>query len=224
MVDNNPATRQGWAIPILVSLAILLPQFASLVSRGGSDMGAIGTEWLANGMMQSVSQVMLLAVIIGVSGKSREFGVYKPRPRDVPTATLILGGMLLIGSFVALIMAKLGFPHQRTPDTSPGLASWTLVALSAGFSLASAYREELFYRVYILGSCRQRSAPQAAAVAVSVILFTWGHAYQGLAGMATAALMGLFLALAWIRGTSVHALAWGHAAYNLGILLTLNIV
>jgi uncharacterized protein len=89
--------------------------------------------------------------------------------------------------------------------------------LAAGFSLASAYREELFYRAYLLGSCRQRSL-RLGGCAVSVVLFAWGHAYQGPAGMAAAALIGLFLAIAWSRGTSVHALAWGHAAYNLGIL------
>lgn len=238
MVDNNPAARQGWAIPILVSLAILLPQFAALASRTSPDASVIGTEWLANGMIQSVSQVMLLAVIIGVSGRSREFGVCTPRPRDFPAAVFVLGVMLLTGRIMALILAFYnpvhggvvpGFPELPGPSTlpsalSPGgnLPPVASLALSAGFSLASGYREELFYRAYLLGSCRQRSAPPAAAIAVSVGLFAWGHAYQGLAGMAAATLIGLFLAIAWSRGTSVHALAWGHAAYNLGILMTLN--
>lgn len=226
MVDNNPATRQGWTIPILVSLAILLPQILPLVSRSGATAGTaggtIGSAWLANGMIQSLSQVMLLAVIIGVSGRSREFGVYKPRPRDVPIATLILGAMLLIGSIFTLIATTLGFAPNEASTGAPGETSWTMVALSVGFALASAYREELFYRVYLLGSFKQRSAPQAAAVAISVALFAWGHTYQGPSGMAASACIGLFLALAWIKGTSVHALAWGHAAYNLGILLTLN--
>lgn len=222
MVDNNHATRQGWTIPILVSLAILLPQFASLAPRSGSATTVIGTQWLANGMLQSVSQVMLLAVIIGVSGRSREFRVHKPRPQDIPASALILGGMLLIGSIVALGMSMLGSAHDGPVDAMPEQLSLAMVALSTGFALASAYREELFYRVYLLGTCQQRSAPPAAAVGISVILFTWGHAYQGLTGVVAAAAMGLFLALAWLRGISVHALAWGHAAYNLGILLTLN--
>ncbi len=237
MVDNNPAARQGWAVPVLVSLAILLPQFAALFQASTSEPGVTATEWLAKGMFQSLSQLVLLAVIIGASGRSREFGVFKPRPKDILPAALIFGGMVLIGRMVALAVTFLapdlviasGLPSALSPDPSalsPGgsLSPVAKLALSAGFSLASAYREELFYRAYLLGSCRQRSAPPAAAVAVSVALFAWGHAYQGPAGMAGSALVGLFLAIAWIRGTKVHALAWGHAAYNLGILLPLNIV
>jgi membrane protease YdiL (CAAX protease family) len=222
MVDNKPATRQGWAIPILVSLAILLPQFVTLVYNPSPGTNIISTEWLATGMIQSASQVLLLAVIIGVSGRSREFGVRKPSPRDIPAAVLIFGGMLLIGSLVALIMVKLGFAYLEPATARPELSPLALVILAAGFALASAYREELFYRAFLLGSCIQRSAPPAAAVGVSVILFAWGHAYQGPVGMVAAACTGLFLALAWLRGTSVHALSLGHAAYNLGILLTLT--
>ena len=232
MADNNPSAYQGWAVPILVSCAILLPQFAALSSRSSPNAGTMGTGWLANGMIQSASQLMLLAVIIGVSGRSREFGLYKPRPRDVPAAALILGGMVLIGRIMALVSASLGLvyggPAVFSPEVTeqsaapailhPGgsLYPFASLVLSAGFSIASGYREELFYRAYLLGSCRQRGAPMAAAVAASVILFAWGHAYQGPAGMAAAAFSGLFLALAWTRGISVHALAWGHAAYNLG--------
>ncbi|MGD9941326.1 MAG: CPBP family intramembrane glutamic endopeptidase [Clostridia bacterium] len=244
MVDNNPAARQGWAIPVLVSLAIMLPQLGSLFQATTPGTSSMGAEWLANGLIQSLSQIVLLAVIIGVSGRSREFGVCSPRPRDFPQAVLVFGGMLLIGRLVAVVASLLytasagtgagipGFPVPAalSPALSPALSLGrhlspvASIALSAGFSLASAYREELFYRAYLLGSCRQRSTPPPAAIAVSVVLFAWGHAYQGPAGMAAAALIGLFLAIAWSRGTSVHALAWGHAAYNLGILLPLNTV
>jgi membrane protease YdiL (CAAX protease family) len=236
MVDNNPASRQGWAIPVLVSLAIMLPQLGSLFQATTPEASITGVQWLANGMIQSVSQIMLLAVIIGVSGRTREFGVYWPRPQDALLAVPVFGGMLLIGRLVALAAQILdpgsagngaGNPGLPLPAAlSPGgsLSPAASLALYTGFSLASAYREELFYRVYLLESCRQRATPSAAAVAVSVVLFAWGHAYQGPAGMAAAVLIGLFLAIAWSRGASVHALAWGHAAYNLGILLTLNIV
>jgi membrane protease YdiL (CAAX protease family) len=194
----------------------------------------MGAEWLANGLIQSLSQVVLLAVIIGVSGRSREFGVFRPRPRDVLLAVLVFGGMILTGRMVAIAASILdpvaagsgagnpGLPVPAALSPEGNLSPASTLALYTGFSLASAYREELFYRAYLLGSCRQQSAPPAAAVAVSVVLFAWGHAYQGSVGMAAAALIGLFLAIAWSRGASVHALAWGHAAYNLGILLTLS--
>ncbi|OHD82205.1 MAG: hypothetical protein A3J97_05500 [Spirochaetes bacterium RIFOXYC1_FULL_54_7] len=228
MVDNNQAASQGWTIPVLVSLAIMLPQIGSLFQATAPETGNNGAEWLANGMIQSISQIVLLAVIIGVSGKSREFGVQRPRPRDAPQAVLVFGSLFLIGHMVALALSILDpgsiVPSSGPSALSPGgsLSPAAFLALSAGFSLASAYREELFYRAYLLGSCRQRSTPPAAAVTVSVVMFAWGHAYQGPAGMAAAALVGLFLSIAWTRGTSVHALAWGHAAYNLGILVTLN--
>lgn len=217
MVDKNAAARQGWAVPILVSLAILLPQAASSFAGHPPQGNSYGNGWLANGLVQSLSQLMLLALIIGVSGRSREYGIGVPKPRDVPAAALILGGMLLIGTLVSITLKT----PDRTP-TSPEATTltWPTLALYLGFSLGSAYREELFYRVYLLESFKLGSAPQGLAVTFSVVLFTLGHAYQGPTGMAAAALIGLFLAVAWIRGRSLHALAWGHGAYNLGILLS----
>ncbi|TFG78903.1 MAG: CPBP family intramembrane metalloprotease, partial [Spirochaetales bacterium] len=53
----------------------------------------------------------------------------------------------------------------------------------------------------------------------SVALFTAGHAYQGTAGLISAALLGSALAVAYLRGTNLHALAWAHAGYNLLLLL-----
>jgi uncharacterized protein len=229
MVDNNPAARQGWAVPVLVSIAILLPQFASGFKANSAQTALTATQWLANGMFQSLSQVVLLAVIIGASGRSREFGLVQPRPKDILPAALVFGGMLLMGRIAAFAVKFLapdldiptGIPSALSPAPDPGetLSPAAMMALAAGFALASAYREELFYRAYLLGACRLRSAPPGAAIVVSVVLFAWGHAYQGPAGMAAAVLIGLFLAIAWSRGTSVHALAWGHGAYNMGILV-----
>ena len=157
MVDNKPAARQGWVIPILVSLAIILPQLIAIIPGASSVARTSSTEWLINGTIQSLSHVMLLAVIIGVSGRSREFGVYKPRPRDIPASALIFGGMLLIGRIIALIATNSGLLPDRSRFLGGNLSLAATLALAAGFSLASAYREELFYRAYLLGSFRQHS-------------------------------------------------------------------
>jgi membrane protease YdiL (CAAX protease family) len=93
-----------------------------------------------------------------------------------------------------------------------------LLPLAAAFSLLTGYREELFFRAYLLTRLRQSGLPAAAAVAASGLLFASGHAYQGLAGLAVALALGLYFAVAFTRLGNLHRVAWAHALYNLTVL------
>jgi membrane protease YdiL (CAAX protease family) len=208
----------------------LAPSFGAPPS-GASPLGepAGAISWLAAGTAQSLSQFALLAVIIGVSGRLREYGAVRPRPSDAPAGALILGLVILaarLGAWLVGLASAVGLvtaPSAGALDflpTAGGAGSAALLLASASFAAAVAYREELFYRLYVIGALRERGVGNGVAAALSVALFAAGHAYQGVQGVVSSILVGTVMAAAAVRGARLHALAGAHAIYDLGVLIT----
>ena len=100
-----------------------------------------------------------------------------------------------------------------------GLANGCVYGLIAlGFVLISAYREELYFRAYLLTVLEEIATPPWLAVLTSALLFGLGHLYQGWLAAVTAVLIGVGFALLYRHRPSVHRLAWAHAAFNLAVL------
>jgi len=209
------STRRGWAEPLLVTLAVIAPG----VVPGGAPAGGAqpdASAWLIAGAVQSLSQFALLIVIIGASGRLREYGAGRPRAADILKAAPLFAAMLVL-SRIAVALAGAAGGAAAIPSMA-GASPAAAVLLAALFSVAVAYREELFYRLYVIGSLRERGAGKAAAVLVSTALFAAGHAYQGAPGVLSALLVGAAMAVAATRGFGLHALAAAHAAYDFCVL------
>ncbi|MBU0926414.1 MAG: CPBP family intramembrane metalloprotease [Spirochaetes bacterium] len=216
-MDTDSAPRT-WAKPVLVTLAMLAP--SAVPSSTGPAADAAG--WLLAGTAQSLSQFALLLVIIGASGALREYGVSRPAPSDAFKAGFLLIAITLASrlSALAIGLAGLGGEAARAFIPSPaGARPAEAVALAALFSVAVALREELFYRLYVIGSLRERGTGGIPAILVSTLLFAAGHAYQGPQGIASSLLMGAAMALATVKGYGLFPLAAAHATYNFLVLL-----
>jgi membrane protease YdiL (CAAX protease family) len=222
-IESTPRRTAGtwgraWAEPLLVTLAFMFP---GLVPAAAPASMAT-TDWLVSGAVQSIAQFVLLLVIIGASGHLRDYGVRRPRAADFLQAAVLCGIILVLSRLAAALAALAGYGTAgvapflpQPPNTPPALT----VTLSALFALAVAYREELLYRLYIIGSLRGRGAGAVAAVLVSTLAFAVGHGWQGLPGIVSALLIGAALGVAAVRGCRLHALALAHAAYDFGVLL-----
>lgn len=210
MEPKNAGPARSAFLPLAVTLAYLLPQFAP----GSPPAQALAR--LGAGTLQSLSQALFLLIIIGLTAPLPEFGLQRPRPGDFLHALLLLGALLALGLASRWLWQAngAGFGESEPARGAPIVAA----ALIALFSLSVGYREELFYRAYIMRSLRARGASALASALLSTALFAAGHAYQGAAGMASAAAIGLALALAYAKGARLHALAWAHAGYNALIL------
>lgn len=212
----------AWTEPLLVTLAFILPGLVPATAPAAATGSMATTDWLVSGAVQSIPQFVLLLVIIGASGHLRDYGVRRPRAADFLQAAALCGVILLLSRLAAALadLACYGTagvaPLLSQPTNTPPALT---VTLSAVFALAVAYREELFYRLYVIGSLRNRGAGAVAAVLVSTLLFAAGHAWQGLPGVVSALFVGAALGVAAVRGCRLHALALAHAAYNFGVLL-----
>ena len=183
--------------------------------------------YMARFLVFAAPQVLLLGYLLWVRGPQApggsvwaEFGIPRPRAADLGWALVLLAGAFLLLTAAGLL---LGFLPEEVRRRLAGGFRWRLqdprlLPLAAGFSLLVGYREELFFRAYLLTRLRQSGLPSAAAVAVSGLLFASGHAYQGPIGLAVALALGLYFAVAFTRLGNLHRVAWAHALYNLTAL------
>jgi membrane protease YdiL (CAAX protease family) len=194
-------------------------------ARGGSADLAL---YMARFLATASPQVLLLGYLIWVRGPEApassvwaEFGIPRPRAADLGWALVLLVGAFLLLAAAGLLLDFL--PEEARRRLAGGfrwrLEDARLLPLAAGFSLITGYREELFFRAYLLTRLRQAGLPPAAGVAASGLLFACGHAYQGPIGLAVALALGLYFAAAFTRLHNLHRLAWAHGLYNLTVLV-----
>jgi membrane protease YdiL (CAAX protease family) len=161
-------------------------------------------------------QVALILFIILTRGRdTREnAGIVGFRAGDTAKVVATTAGLLLI----ALPSALLGgtstegiiVPVAREP-VGPAV-----LLLLLPVCLVSGYREELFFRSYLLTELEPFG--RKSAVAASSLLFAAGHIYQGIGALITTALIGFFLAWLFLRTRNVHVIGLSHALYNFLIL------
>lgn len=178
--------------------------------------------------LAALAQGALVLVLLWRDGARRglrpapawgRYGVSAPRAADLLPA---LGLFAAVAAGLTLAALALGLLSAPPPLLERGfryrLPSPRLLPLAVLFALATAYKEELLFRCYLITRLRQWGLPAWAAAALSTALFAAGHLYQGVAGFAVAALLGSVLAWRFLRRGNLHQVALAHALYNLAVL------
>ncbi|HOX92132.1 MAG TPA: CPBP family glutamic-type intramembrane protease [Spirochaetales bacterium] len=213
--------NKRWALATAAAASacvlLMLPLWGFLFPAGQNPSTAAS---LVHGASLAWMQFLALLVIIGMLGLSPECGMRRPKLADGTWALSVFGLFLASGLLASLGSSLTGGSSGRAAlalsvRTEPRL--WPVALL---FSIGVAYREEFLYRACLTAIARRLHAPAWMSIAAPAALFAIGHLWQGPWAVAQAALAGLGAGILYNRGfASVHALAWGHAAYNLVVLL-----
>ena len=123
---------------------------------------------------------------------------------------IVLGGALyvvlapVVGGVESLLHAAgMAEPSTRLPDflTVTGNAELILAVILVA---VVAIAEEIIFRGYLIRRITQITGSTGAAVALSSILFAFGHGYEGTIGVITVGVTGLCFALVYLwRGSLV---------------------
>ena len=209
----------------LLFLVLFLPGYlAQPAAASGAEIDAVRA--MLQSILLGVPQVLLIVHLLSVQPEVplEHFGLYRPRPRDALGAALALVGALVLAAPLVAAMAlvpairELGSTGYRWSLGS----AWEL-PLALAFGLAAGYREELYFRAYLLGRFEQTGIPRTAGIAASTALFALGHLYEGVLGVALALVMGVYFALVYLRSRSLHVPAAAHGLFN-AALLALSLV
>lgn len=89
---------------------------------------------------------------------------------------------------------------------------------AAGLSLLTGYREEIFFRSYLISSF-EKNQGKSFSIIISSLLFAVSHISAGARGIISAFAAGLFLALIFFKHRNIHINALAHSFYNFSVLI-----
>jgi len=122
---------------------------------------------------------------------------------------LILGSALFISAIAQYVLPAYKPPLIQAPQTPP---AWIVMIIG---SFATAYLEEIFFRLYLLHRFDTAGIKSMAGNLLSILLFSLCHLYEGPLGTLNAALASLCFTLIYRKTNSIHSPAWAHGLYNL---------
>ncbi len=208
------------------ALAEMLLFFATFFLPGYAAQGLVlaagSSELMLQSIMLGVPQFLLMVYVAVVSGPSprSHWGIVRFELRDgLRVALLLLACFAVIAPFAGLI-ALLPSEIQRSLTTGYrwGLRGAAQIPLAVAFGLTAGYREEFFFRAYLLGRFDDLGVQKPYAIAASTALFCVGHLYEGPLAVAITASLGLLFCAAYGRRRSLHVVAIAHGAYNIAVL------
>jgi membrane protease YdiL (CAAX protease family) len=224
--QDKAAKKRNLLELLLVFAAFYLPGLIWSSPAPQEDPARLAV-YMAQFLTSALPQLALFAYLLHLRGLMdrtgstwADFGVSRPRAADLPWAALLALGILLLLGLLGLAIASLPGSMRRFFQSGFRwrLAEARLAPLALAFCLVTGYREELFFRCYLLTRLAQAGLHPVLAVAASSLLFAAGHAYQGPTGFAVALLIGLYFALVFLRMRNLHRLAWAHGLYNAVVL------
>ena len=202
--------------PLVLFAALFLPGYLYQSAEGASFIFS-SSEMLLRNLVVGVPQVLLILYVIatGANADARDYGLPRLRLSDLFRAFGVFAGICLVSVPIAVagrLLNAVGIVADVALDPSPiSLILLVLVCMTTG------YREELYFRSYLLSELAPLG--RTKAIAASTALFAIGHIYQGGLAFVGTALIGTLLSFAFLRYRNTHIVALGHGLYNLAVVL-----
>jgi membrane protease YdiL (CAAX protease family) len=224
-MNENPqigaADRKRIAVEAaLIFCAFFLSGFLaqSRAFGAGVDMVSI----MLSALVMAVPQILLILYILKLQNGAvfADFGLVGFSVHDPMKAFLVYLGILgvMIVTVLFLVPIILLLPDEVRESLLQGyrwgLGNAALLPLAFVFCIVSAYREELFFRAYLLTRLDQLGVRPAFAVAATAALFSAGHLYEGWIGVVVTAIHGVYLAVVFRKLRNIHSVAIAHGLYN----------
>jgi hypothetical protein len=222
----NPTRSFGApAEMLLFFLAFFLPGY--LAQGSLPPAGPVSSLTLLQSILSGAPQFLLMVYVVTRPGpeEARRWGLVPLEARDAARAALLLACCFAVAApFVALSLA-LPAPWNQSLATGYrwGLGSAAQLPIALFFGLTAGYREEFFFRPYLLGRLGEIGVRAPLAVIASTALFAAGHIYEGPLGVLMAAALGALFSAAYLRRPSLHLVAIVHGLYNV-IVLALSLL
>jgi membrane protease YdiL (CAAX protease family) len=183
-----------------------------------SDFSAVAVTYL----LAAIPQILLTLYIVGIQDRDDliHVGLVPVSARDLLRLIAGLFGVFLL--YAPFAATALLLP-DRAKETLAEAFRWSLdspsqLPLALAFSLVSGYREELFFRGYLITRFEQLGFPSVFSVAATAVVFSLGHVYEGILAIAFTAAQGIFLALFFLRFRNLHVVSLVHGLYNFAVL------
>ncbi len=212
---------------LLFFLVFFLPGYLTQASFGSG--GAVTTAVMLQVLLTSIPQLLLMVYVVSPralmggpegSAEGSRWGLVPLEPRDAIRVVLLVIACFAV--FAPLAGLTLLLPRSLAGGFSRGfrwsLSSAAQIPLAVAFGIATGYREEFFFRSYLLQRFQELGLSSSMAVVISTALFCLGHFYEGILAIVTAAFLGVLFSVIYLRRRNLHVIALGHGLYNAAVL------
>jgi membrane protease YdiL (CAAX protease family) len=169
------------SIELAVVLGFLVPRLAlSFFSTPSANtpftLSAIG------GVLTDLGLVGLVWYLVWAGGERvADVGLQRPRLREVGLGLLLAYPIWELTMFLQRTFQHVGLSSPPAHSLIAAPAGASAAVLGVALVSVIAVTEEFVFRGYLLTRLRQVGAPTWVAATTSVIVFTLGHGYEGMA-------------------------------------------
>jgi uncharacterized protein len=206
-MQHSQLSRRMQLGEVLVFLFLIAPSlaFSFLVASAGAAtfaLTAIAT------ILRDLALVCLIFYFVRRNGEpvSKIGWTFRNWTQEVAVGLLLFVPMFYGAALIENALSHAGFstPQRPLPSLVPGSSAGDL-ALALILVIVVAFAEETMFRGYLILRLNATIRSLLAAVILSTAIFSFGHGYEGTAGVATVGLMGLVFALVYVWRRSLIA-------------------
>jgi len=202
---------------LMLYILLFLHGSLALFTGGGAEHADFSlTTELVNIFAYLIPALILIWHLI-VKTPKIEIWAIKPGKKDLLSVIITFPCLLITGFFVTIIGSYISGPSENItlnlPDTT---TEWALLSI---ICILSAYLEESYFRFYLLSKREEFNLNSSSALALSVILFSICHIYEGPWGFLNSVISGTILGFVFLRYNSFHGIAIAHTLYNISVYI-----
>jgi membrane protease YdiL (CAAX protease family) len=210
------AHRRARLAGLLIVLAVSVPPFLiastmRVFGISGPSSGEFTVYRYLNAVLIELTSLALLLYVLSQNGRSLADLGLRFRFADVGHGTLlIIGGRFLFRAarWAAIWLYQAGFGHSPPSYTSSLVGSG--LALSLLFAFINPFFEECIVRAFLISETTFLTGSFGVAIALSVLLQTAYHLYQGMPNAVGLGLVFLVYSVYYVRTRRLWPLMFAH--------------
>jgi membrane protease YdiL (CAAX protease family) len=200
--------------PLILYFVLFFPgTFAPWAGPGGISFSALGE--LGRTLTYTIPSLALLWYLVPGKTGPAAFAGEKPGKEDLYSFVIGFPALIVIGLVLSLLISFFSGPSLPPKIEPPASVSgWIIMFFSC---IGTGYLEESYFRFYLLKKMTRitfGTAGMITRIALSAVLFSICHIYEGPWGIANAVLAGALLSVLFERYGALHGIAWAHGGYN----------
>ncbi len=178
-------------------------------------------------LITAIPQIIFIIWILDTKNYSKtEAGMTKIKSSTIPLAIFYTAALLLFSTAFTGLYSRFFYPDRVISSVTAANEAaaavrdnFSLLPLYLVVSAVTGYREELFFRSYLLNALKNNGRYYIPVI-LSSLMFSACHAYQGTAGILLSFSGGIVLSLIFLKHRNIHINALSHTFFNFFVILS----
>ena len=211
--------------PLLIYAVLFFPSVFLFTENSSLILTSVSSMTLY--LITAIPQIIFIIWIFNTKNySSTEAGLIKIKSSVIPLAIFYTAALLLFSAAFISLYSRFFYPDSAISSVTAAdeaaaavRDNITLLPMYLAVSAVTGYREELFFRSYLLNSLKNNGR-YFIPVILSSLMFSACHAYQGTAGIFLSFSGGIFLSMIFLKHRNIHINALSHTFFNFFVILS----